>query len=54
MQIRILVVDDEQDNCDYLKLILTKEGYEVDDPDGSDQDGRDAQGQPTTTWSSST
>ncbi|MCI0572203.1 MAG: response regulator [Myxococcaceae bacterium] len=29
MQIRILVVDDEQDNCDYLKLILTKEGYEV-------------------------
>ncbi|MFZ5471959.1 MAG: response regulator [Myxococcota bacterium] len=30
MQIRILVVDDEQDNCDYLKLLLTKEGYEVD------------------------
>lgn len=29
MQIRILVVDDEQDNCDYLKLILSKEGYEV-------------------------
>jgi DNA-binding response OmpR family regulator len=29
LQIRILVVDDEQDNCDYLKLILTKEGYEV-------------------------
>jgi DNA-binding NtrC family response regulator len=29
VQIRILVVDDEQDNCDYLKLILTKEGYEV-------------------------
>ncbi len=29
MQIRILVVDDEQDNCDYLKLILGKEGYEV-------------------------
>ncbi|HET9450805.1 MAG TPA: response regulator [Aggregicoccus sp.] len=30
MQIRILVVDDEQDNCDYLKLVLTREGYEVD------------------------
>lgn len=30
MQIRILVVDDEPDNCDYLKLVLTKEGYEVD------------------------
>ena len=29
MQIRILVVDDEQDNCDYLKLLLSKEGYEV-------------------------
>src|SRR3954466_11253116 len=29
MQIRILVVDDEQDNCDYLKLLLAKEGYEV-------------------------
>lgn len=29
MQIRILVVDDEQDNCDYLKLVLTREGYEV-------------------------
>lgn len=29
MQIRILVVDDEQDNCDYLQLILSKEGYEV-------------------------
>ena len=29
MQIRILVVDDEQDNCDYLKLLLGKEGYEV-------------------------
>lgn len=29
MQIRILVVDDEPDNCDYLKLLLTKEGYEV-------------------------
>lgn len=29
MQIRILVVDDEQDNCDYLKLVLSKEGYEV-------------------------
>ena len=30
MNIRILVVDDEQDNCDYLKLILNKEGYEVE------------------------
>lgn len=30
MQIRVLVVDDEQDNCDYLKLVLSKEGYEVD------------------------
>lgn len=30
MQIRILVVDDEQDNCDYLKLLMAKEGYEVD------------------------
>ena len=29
MQIRILVVDDEPDNCEYLKLVLTKEGYEV-------------------------
>jgi DNA-binding NtrC family response regulator len=29
MQIRILVVDDEQDNCDYLKLLLAKEGYDV-------------------------
>jgi DNA-binding NtrC family response regulator len=29
VQIRILVVDDEQDNCDYLKLLLTREGYEV-------------------------
>ncbi len=29
MQIRILVVDDEQDNCDYLRLLLSKEGYEV-------------------------
>jgi DNA-binding NtrC family response regulator len=29
VQIRILVVDDEQDNCDYLKLLLTKEGFEV-------------------------
>lgn len=30
IQIRILVVDDEQDNCDYMKLLLAKEGYEVD------------------------
>jgi DNA-binding response OmpR family regulator len=30
MQIRILVVDDEPDNCDYLKLVLEKEGYQVD------------------------
>ncbi len=29
MQIRILVVDDEQDNCEYLKMLLSKEGYEV-------------------------
>jgi DNA-binding NtrC family response regulator len=29
VQIRILVVDDEQDNCDYLKLVLNREGYEV-------------------------
>ncbi len=29
MQIRILVVDDEQDNCDYLRIVLSKEGYEV-------------------------
>lgn len=30
MQIRILVVDDERDNCEYLKLLLCKEGYQVD------------------------
>jgi DNA-binding NtrC family response regulator len=30
VQIRILVVDDEQDNCDYLKLLLSREGYEVE------------------------
>jgi len=29
LQIRILVVDDEPEICDYIKLILTKEGYEV-------------------------
>jgi len=29
VKIRILVVDDEQDNCDYLKLLLTREGFEV-------------------------
>lgn len=29
MHIRILVVDDEQDNCDYLKLVLSKESYDV-------------------------
>ena len=29
MQIRILVVDDEADNCSYVKLLLNKEGYEV-------------------------
>ena len=29
MRIRILVVDDEQDNCDYLKRVLQKEGYDV-------------------------
>ncbi len=30
MQIRVLVVDDEPDNCEYLKLLLVREGYEVD------------------------
>lgn len=30
MQIRILVVDDEQDNCDFFQLLLSREGYEVD------------------------
>ena len=30
MQIRVLVVDDEQENCDYFKLLLSKEGYEVE------------------------
>lgn len=30
MRIRILVVDDEQDTCDYLKVLLSKEGYDVD------------------------
>lgn len=30
IQIRLLVVDDEQDNCDYMKLLLSREGYEVD------------------------
>src|SRR6476646_9732621 len=30
MQIRILVVDDEQENCDYFKLLLAREGYEVE------------------------
>jgi DNA-binding NtrC family response regulator len=29
VQIRILVVDDEQDNCDFFHLLLTREGYEV-------------------------
>jgi DNA-binding NtrC family response regulator len=29
VHIRILVVDDEQDNCDYLKLVLSKESYDV-------------------------
>lgn len=29
MQIRILVVDDEPDNCEYMKAVLQKEGYEV-------------------------
>jgi len=29
VKIRILVVDDEQDNCDYLKILLGKEGFEV-------------------------
>ena len=30
MQIRILVVDDEQENCDYFQLLLSKNGYEVE------------------------
>lgn len=29
MQIKILIVDDEPDNCEYLKMVLTKEGYDV-------------------------
>ncbi len=29
LQIRILVVDDEQDNADLFKAVLEKEGYEV-------------------------
>jgi DNA-binding NtrC family response regulator len=29
LQIRILVVDDEQDICDMLRMLLTREGYEV-------------------------
>jgi len=29
LKIRILVVDDEQDNCDYLKALLSKEGFDV-------------------------
>lgn len=29
MQIRILVVDDEPDNCEFLKLLLQRDGYEV-------------------------
>lgn len=29
MQIRILVVDDEIENCNYFKLLLSREGYEV-------------------------
>jgi DNA-binding NtrC family response regulator len=30
VQIRVLVVDDEKDNCDYLNVLLSREGYEVD------------------------
>jgi DNA-binding response OmpR family regulator len=30
VQIRVLVVDDEKDNCDYLSVLLSREGYEVD------------------------
>ena len=30
MQIRVLVVDDEKDNCDLISQILSREGYEVD------------------------
>lgn len=29
VQIRILIIDDEQDLCDYLALLLSREGYEV-------------------------
>ena len=29
MQIRILVVDDQQDICDLLRIQLSREGYEV-------------------------
>lgn len=29
MQIRVLVVDDEQDICDMLRMLLSREGYEV-------------------------
>jgi DNA-binding response OmpR family regulator len=29
MKIRILIVDDEQDLCDYLSLLLSREGFEV-------------------------
>ncbi len=30
MQIHVLVVDDEKDNSDYVSLLLSREGYEVD------------------------
>lgn len=29
-QLRLLVVDDEPDNCEYLSLLLTREGFAVD------------------------
>ncbi len=29
MKIRVLIVDDEQDLCDYLSLLLSREGFEV-------------------------
>ena len=30
VQLRILVVDDEPDNCEYLSLLLSREGFSVD------------------------
>ena len=30
VQLRLLVVDDEPDNCEYLSLLLSREGFAVD------------------------